>query len=324
MNKKIILGIETSCDDTSIAVLDNNKVLSCITMNHSCMFDKYGGIVPEIVSRLHEKNILEVYKSALKEAKIESKDIDSIAYTKTPGLSGPLHVGEIFAKSLSFQLNIKCYPINHIHAHAYSPFISEMPPHKSFLSLIVSGKTTSLFLVKKNKFIEIAKTLDDALGEVYDKIGKALGLKYPAGALIDKMFDIKKATITININQQHKVFSYSGIKSYILNLIEKEKVNNQFDVEVIASSFQKWVIDNLVKKLVYFKNENDVELITIGGGVASNSYLRERLNKVFTSTKIPLSTYSCDNAAMIAYLHFVNEYFNNLDCGIQINKNIEN
>lgn len=310
MKSKIILGIETSCDDTSVAILNNHKVLSCITKNNSCLFDKYGGIVPEIVSRLHEKNILSIYKVALKDANISSKDIDVIAYTKCPGLPGSLHVGETFAKSLSFQLNIPCFPINHIYAHAYSAFISKLPPREPFLSLIVSGKTTSLYLVDKNKFLEVAKTLDDALGEVYDKVGKALGLEYPAGPLIDKMFSLEKAKILININQPHKIFSYSGIKSHILRLIEDEKKNNtNFDIEIIASSFQKWIIDNLIKKIEFFKKESNVDLITIGGGVASNSYLRLRINEVFSRIEISSKMYSCDNAAMIAYLHFVDYYF---------------
>lgn len=310
MKKKIILGIETSCDDTSIAILNNYKVLSCVTKNNSYVFEKYGGIVPEIVSRLHEKNILNIYKTALKQANISSKDIDVIAYTKLPGLPGSLHVGEIFAKSLSFQLDIPYFPINHIYAHAYSPFISKLPPNEPFLSLIVSGKTTSLYIVNKNKFIEVAKTLDDALGEVYDKVGKSLGLKYPAGALIDKMFNIEKAKISMNINQSHKIFSYSGIKTYVLKLIENEKkINKKIDIEIIASSFQKWVIDNLIKKLEFFKNKNNINLITIGGGVASNSYLRLRLQETFPLVKISKKIYSCDNAAMIAYLYFVDNYF---------------
>lgn len=306
MERKIILGIETSCDDTSIAILDNCKVLTCITKNNGYLFDSYGGIVPEIVSRLHEKNIISIYKKVLKKANISSKDIDVISYTKLPGLPGSLHVGEIFAKSLSFQLDIPCFPINHIHAHAYSSFISHLPPSEPFLSLIVSGKTTSLYLVHKNMFVEITKTLDDALGEVYDKIGKALGLKYPAGGLIDKMFSLEKAKIPINIIQSHKIFSYSGIKTYFLNLIEN---NKKIDIEIIASSFQKWVIDNLIKKLDFFKKQNNVNLIAIGGGVASNSYLRLRIIDVFPLVKISEKIYSCDNAAMIAYLHFVNDYF---------------
>ena len=169
-----ILAIETSCDDTSIAVLEDNKVLSCVTKDSTKSLNEFGGIVPEIASRKHEEFIIDVFNDAIKLAKIRKEDINYICYTNEPGLPGSLHVGKTFALSLSYFLNIKAYPINHIDGHVLSPFINSEAK--------ASGKTTSIFVAESaNKIYEVIKTDDDALGETFDKIGKSLGYPYPQG-----------------------------------------------------------------------------------------------------------------------------------------------
>lgn len=300
-----ILGIETSCDDTSIAVLKDNIVLSCVTKNNSKELNPYGGIVPEIVARFHEKNIISTFDEAIKKANIKISDLDKIAYTNEPGLPGSLFVGEIFAKSLAYLLDIECIPINHIHGHILSPFINSEPTYP-FISLIASGKTTSIFLVENaNKIIEITKTKDDAIGEMFDKVGKALGYSYPGGPKIDKFFDINKATISFQFPPVENDFSFSGIKNKFLSLINNEKNKNKFvDTITIGSSFMKYSIDLIIKKLKFYKEKIKTDCICIGGGVANNSYFKSEIKKLFKNSYVPKSEYSTDNAAMIAFAFF--------------------
>ena len=300
-----ILGIESSCDDTSVAVLKDNIVLSCITKNNSKQLNPFGGIVPEIVARFHEENIVSAFEEAVEKANINIKDINKIAYTNEPGLPGSLFVGEVFAKSLAYSLDIECIPINHIHGHILSPFINSNANYP-FLSLIASGKTTSIFLVENaNKIVEITKTKDDAIGEMFDKVGKALGYSYPGGPKIDKNFDINKATITFNFPPVESDFSFSGIKNRFLSLINNSKnKNEEIDVITIGSSFMKYSIDLIIKKLRFYKNKLNTDCICIGGGVANNSYFKSEITKLFKNSYVPESQFSTDNAAMIAFAYY--------------------
>lgn len=306
MKNQIILSVETSCDDTSVAILKNEKILSCITISNNNKLNKFGGIVPEIASRHHEQNILKATNLALKESKISIKDITLIAYTKEPGLVGCLFVGKIFAQTLAQILKIPVIGINHIHGHILSPFINQKPIFP-FLSLIASGKTTSIFIVKSAKdIIELNKTVDDAIGETFDKIGKALGYPYPGGPWIDKNFDLNKAILNFSTQPIKANFSYSGIKNNILSLIHNKKVKNQeIDVITIGSSFMKWAIDSLIKKLKYYSEEYKCETICIGGGVAANSYFQSETKKIFKNSFVPEKQYATDNAAMIGYMAFL-------------------
>lgn len=300
-----ILSIETSCDDTSVAILQDNKVLSCIIKNDSKQLNPFGGIVPEIVARYHEENIISALDFVLKESKINLHQIHKIAYTNEPGLPGSLFVGEVFAKSLAYALDIECVPINHIHGHILSPFINSTPTYP-FMSLIASGKTTSIFLVKSaNKIIELTKTVDDAIGEAFDKVGKALGYDYPAGPKLDKFFDISKATIVNQFPPIEKDFSFSGIKNKYLSIINSSKMKNEkVDVITIGSSFLKYSIDLIIKKLKHYKQKYNVDCVCIGGGVANNSYFKKEITSIFSNSFVPESKYSTDNAAMIGYAYY--------------------
>ncbi|MCF0217836.1 MAG: tRNA (adenosine(37)-N6)-threonylcarbamoyltransferase complex transferase subunit TsaD [Malacoplasma sp.] len=300
-----ILGIESSCDDTSIAILKDNQVLSCITKNNAKQLDPFGGIVPEIVARFHQENIIPCFLEALENANIQSTQIDKIAYTQTPGLVGSLFVGEVFAKSLAFALGIEAIGLNHIHGHILSPFINSNPIYP-FLALIASGKTTSIFLVQNaNNIIELNKTKDDAIGEAFDKVGKELGYQYPAGPLLDKNFDINKATLKFSFPSVESDFSFSGIKNKFKTLIQNEyRKNKAIDTITIGSSFVKYTIDLIIKKLVHYQKKYNVDVVTIGGGVASNSYFQSCIKTIFKNSFVPLKQFATDNAAMMAYLYY--------------------
>ncbi len=305
MLKKYILAIETSCDDTSIAILDDYTVVTCVTKDSTKELNHYGGIVPEIASRKHEEYIIDIYKQCLHESKINPEEIGYICYTNEPGLPGSLHVGEIFAKSLAYFLNIEAYPINHIHAHIFSAFINTKHIDYPFLSLIASGKTTSIFLIEgPTKILELIKTNDDAIGETFDKIAKKLGLGYPGGPKIDSLFDKSKASLMLPKQSVLDNFSFSGIKSHVLRMIDQQIKSNTLDVVTIASSFMNWAINTLIEKLNYFKTKYGINNICIGGGVASNSLFKSEIKKTFKNSFVPLKEFSCDNAAMIGYLFY--------------------
>lgn len=300
-----ILAIETSCDDTSIAILKENKVLSCVTKDPTKSLNEFGGIVPEIASRKHEEFIIDVFNDAIKEAGIKKEDINYICYTNEPGLPGSLHVGKTFALSLAYFLNIKAYPINHIHGHVLSPFINSEVKYP-FISLIASGKTTSIYVAKNaNDITEVIKTDDDALGETFDKIGKALGYPYPQGPWIDKNFVLEKATIEFPHPQINKNFSFSGIKNRVISLINNKKNKKEYiDKIEIGSSFQKWAIDILMDKLEFFKEKYNTSIVAIGGGVSANSLFKTRIKELFDYSFVPEKEYSCDNAAMIGFAFY--------------------
>ena len=329
MNKRItILGIESSCDETSAAVILNQNILSNVIANQT-VHEKYGGVVPELASREHQRNIIPVVDRAIKEAKIKKEDISAIAFTQGPGLMGSLIVGTSFAKSFSLGMNIPLINVNHMQGHIMAHFIKKeglklTQPDFPFLCLTVSGGHTQIVLVRSITNMEIiGETLDDAAG-AFDKSAKIMGLPYPGGPLIDKYS--KNGDINKFKFGNHKVdkynFSYSGIKTSILRLIEKEKLADKYFVKNnlsdLCASIQYTIIDILIKKIVKASNELKINRIAIAGGVSANSYFRKRVKELSKennkSVYIPPFEFCTDNAAMIAmtgYYKYLNKDFSN-------------
>ncbi len=303
-----VLAIETSCDDTSIAILDNEQVISLVTHSQIETHNKFGGVIPEIASRLHMENIHSLIKRAFNDSGLTFKDIDAIAVTVGPGLVNTLQIGILVAKTLSLSLNIPLFEINHMTAHMFSPFIGkskESIPAKAIF-LIVSGGHT-IIGVKKNNNIEIyGETRDDAIGEAYDKVAKMLSLDYPGGPIIDKMFyQLKEENFKTFVkapvpNIKNYDFSYSGLKSWV------NKNKDNYSKEEIIYLFQKSAIQQLVNKVEKLSNEIGIDTIIIGGGVSANKYLRETISKKdFKKVYFPKIMYSGDNAAMIGYCYYI-------------------
>lgn len=316
MSKKIIiLGIESSCDDTSAAVISDGYILSNIVAGQK-VHEKYGGVVPELASRAHQQNIIPVVDTALKEAGIQKEDLSAIAFTQGPGLLGSLLVGSSFSKSFALGMNIPLIAVNHMQGHIMAHFIKQKgeenkQPIFPFLCLTVSGGHTQIVLVKSAEDMTvIGETLDDAAGEAFDKSAKILGLPYPGGPLIDKYGE--KGDKLKFIFGRHKVgelnFSYSGIKTSILRVIEKGVAENpNFITENqndLCASIQHTIVDILIKKIMKASKEFGVNEVAIAGGVSANSYLRERLLELESNYNkqvfIPKFEYCTDNAAMIA------------------------
>tara|TARA_B100000965_G_scaffold129179_1_gene107559 strand:- start:208 stop:1230 length:1023 start_codon:yes stop_codon:yes gene_type:complete len=314
MNKDlIVLGIESSCDDTSAAILKGSKVLSNIVANQS-IHEKYGGVVPELASRAHQQNIIPVVDTAIKEANIKKNDIDLIAYTKGPGLLGSLLVGSSFAKSLSLALNKPLISVNHMQAHILAHFIEhkeQKKPDFPFLCLTVSGGHTQIVKVNShNEMKVLGSTLDDAAGEAFDKSAKVLGLKYPGGPLIDKY--AKNGNINAFVFGKPKIdqlnFSFSGLKTSIMNKIntslqkDPNFINN--NLENLCASIQHSIVSILLDKILKASKKTNISNIAIAGGVSANSYLRKKLNELGIQNNlkifIPKFEYCTDNAAMIA------------------------
>ena len=325
MNDEIyILAIETSCDDTSIAIMRNNAVLSNIVSSQQ-IHELFGGVVPELASREHDKLIVPVLSEALHKSKISLNQIDVIAYTRGPGLLGSLLVGSSFAKSLSLSLNIPLIEINHMHAHILSIYIEDNidKPKFPFIALTVSGGHTQLVLVESPiKFTEIGTTLDDAAGEAFDKSGKILGLDYPAGPTIDKL--AKKGDPKRFVFTKPKVkglnFSFSGLKTNFKNFINsksEEFIKN--NINHLCASLQHTIIEILIEKILNAQKIHVINDFVVCGGVSANSYLRQKLLDLKDSHDIksylPNVCYSTDNAAMIgvnAYYKFKHSIFGEL------------
>ena len=307
----IILAIESSCDDTSAAVLKAKKVLSNVIANQT-IHKEYGGVVPELASRAHQQNIIPVVDSAIKKAKITKSNIDAIAFTKGPGLLGSLLVGTSFAKSFSMGMNIPLIQINHMKAHILSLFIDEgqKTPKFPFLCLTVSGGHTQIVLVNSiNKMEVIGTTLDDAAGEAFDKSAKILGLDYPGGPLIDK-FGKEGNTQAFSFGKP-KVdglnFSFSGLKTSILYKI-RDYINSNpnfinENLHDLCASIQFSIVNILIEKIQKAVNKTNIKEIGIAGGVSANSYLRSSLKNIAKKNNynlyIPKFEYCTDNAAMI-------------------------
>ena len=314
MNKDlIVLGIESSCDDTSAAILKGSKVLSNIVANQN-IHEKYGGVVPELASRAHQQNIIPVVDTAIKEANIKKDDIDLIAYTKGPGLLGSLLVGSSFAKSLSLALNKPLISVNHMQAHILAHFIEhkeQKKPDFPFLCLTVSGGHTQIVKVNShNEMKVLGSTLDDAAGEAFDKSAKVLGLKYPGGPLIDKY--AKNGNINAFVFGKPKIdqlnFSFSGLKTSIMNKIntslQKDPNFININLENLCASIQHSIVSILLDKILKASKKTNISNIAIAGGVSANSYLRKKLNELGIQNNlkifIPKFEYCTDNAAMIA------------------------
>lgn len=318
-----ILGIESSCDDTAAAVLHNGKIGSNIVATQK-VHQEYGGVVPELASRAHQQHIVPVVHQAVAKAGIDKSQLSAIAFTRGPGLMGSLLVGTSFAKSLAMGLDIPLIEVNHLQAHILAHFIDEPDfekPNFPFLGLTISGGHTQIVKVTDYFDMEIiGKTLDDAVGEAFDKCGKMMNLPYPAGPIIDK-----KAKIG-NPNRfkfaKPKVegldFSFSGLKTSVLYFLQKqEKENPNFieeNIDDLCASFQKTIVDILMDKLKKAVQQTGIKEIAIGGGVSANSGIREALlhNKYGWKVHIPKFEYTTDNAAMIGivgHLKYLKEDF---------------
>ncbi len=322
----IILGIESSCDDTSCAIIKNGVLLSNVTANQK-IHEQYGGVVPELASRDHQKNIVPVVDAAIKKAGVNVSQISAIAFTRGPGLSGSLLVGMSFAKSLSMALNIPLIEVNHMQAHILAHFIrseKQLPntehripdtehrtPNFPFLCLTVSGGHTQL--VKVNDYLSfelLGETIDDAVGEAFDKAAKILGLPYPGGPLIDKYAQLGDA-IKFSFSKS-KVeglnYSFSGIKTSFLYFIQNHlKENPKFieeNLNDICASYQNHLIKTLLKNLIEASLQLNIKQIAIAGGVSANSELRKQITelgkKLNWEVFIPPFEFCTDNAAMIA------------------------
>ena len=317
-NKDIyILGIESSCDDTSAAILKNDKVLSNVIANQD-IHKNYGGVVPELASRAHLSNIIPTVESAIKEAKISLDQLSAISFTKGPGLMGSLIVGTEFSKALGISLKIPVIEVNHMQAHILVHFINNgsIQPSFPFLGVTISGGHTQFILVKNYFEMEIlGETLDDAIGEAFDKCGKKLGLGYPAGPLIDKIAkkgDEDKFKFPLPKVEGGNI-SYSGTKTAFINFLHKNKTKNiEFinqNINDICASIQKNLIDNLMNKVHLLSLENNLDTIVFGGGVSANSYLKKRLEKYSNDNNlkifIPEIQFSTDNAAMIGIVGYL-------------------
>ncbi|MBR5832137.1 MAG: tRNA (adenosine(37)-N6)-threonylcarbamoyltransferase complex transferase subunit TsaD [Bacteroidales bacterium] len=310
----IILGIESSCDDTSAAVLQNDRILSNVIASQK-VHEQYGGVVPELASRAHQQNIIPVIDAAISNAGIDKKDISAVAFTRGPGLLGSLLVGVSFAKSFSQALNIPLIDVNHLQAHVLSHFIKEnddsVVPQFPFLCLLVSGGHTQIVLLRDYFDMEIiGNTIDDAAGEAIDKAAKIMELGYPGGPIIDRLAKegdpLKFKFATPNIKGYD--YSFSGIKTSFLYFLRDNLVDNpnfiQENINDLCASIQHCIVSFLLKKLHKAMKDTGVKQVAIAGGVSANSYLRTQLTEMGRKNKwdvfVPKFQFCTDNAAMVA------------------------
>lgn len=333
MKRNLILSIESSCDETSAAIIeDGREVLSNVIASQISTHEKYGGVVPEVASRMHVEVINKVVMESLEEANIELKDIDAIGVTYGPGLVGALLVGLQYAKGLAFSTKKPLIGVNHIEGHISANYIEHKDLKPPFVSLVVSGGHTFIVHVKNyGEYEVIGQTRDDAAGEAYDKVARALGLGYPGGPKIDKLskegnpdaIKFPKA----NFHEDTLDFSFSGVKSAVLNYLNKSKMQNiEVNKADVAASFQKAVVDVLTENALKTCEKKGINKIAIAGGVASNSALRSKLTEEAEKNGIkvlfPSPILCTDNAAMIgsaAYFNFISNKTNNLDLNAKPN-----
>ena len=327
----LILGIDTSCDDTSASVVeDGRKILSNIVSSQSDIHSRYGGIVPELASRRHIEMIMPVVDEAIKQAGISFQDLSAVAVCKGPGLIGSLLIGCSFAKALCYSRNIPLVAVNHLEGHLLSVFLDSPSPEFPFLSLIVSGGHTSLNIAEDyGRYIELGRTRDDAAGEAYDKVSKLLGLGYPGGPVIDRLaemgdpraIDFPRAYLPESFD-----FSFSGLKTAVLQFLRKENLLDAPmppDPELlhnIAASFQAAVVDVLVRKTEWAVKKKWIKQVTLSGGVSANSGLRKKMLETGREQGfevfVPPVSLCTDNAAMIAaaaHHRFIKKDFAGLD-----------
>ena len=332
MKDVYILAIETSCDETSMAIVKNGcKVESFTVLTQMDTHAEFGGVVPEIASRMHTENITMVFESTMKKSKITMDEIDAIAVTYAPGLLGSLLVGVEFAKTLSYVYDKPLVAVNHTIGHIYANAIDN-ELRFPLLALVVSGGHTDLILMEGDyQFKILGSTLDDAIGECYDKVARVLGLKYPGGPNVDKLAREGSNTYKLPkpVNDNTYNFSFSGLKSSIINLVHNESQRgNEIRKEDLAKSFQDVAIDELKRKVELALQNLEVNNLIIAGGVSANLYLREEMKKLADTydiyLNIPEFKYCTDNAAMIgaaAYpLYLKNEFADfQLDAKSQVN-----
>ncbi len=320
----IILGIDTSCDDTSASVVkDRTQILSNIVSSQTDIHAKFGGIVPELASRRHIEMIVPIVNEALQQAAVSFSDLAAVAVCHGPGLIGSLLVGCSFAKAVCFSQDVPLVGVNHLEGHILSLFLEEKRPEFPFLSLIVSGGHTSLYIAEGyGKYTELGRTRDDAAGEAFDKVSKLLGLEYPGGPVIDRLarqgnpqaIRFPRAYLPKSFD-----FSFSGLKTAVLNHRMKYGVNSAH-IPDIAASFQSAVVDVLVRKSEWAIKKKGIKRLTLSGGVSANSLLRMKMREMGkdrgVEVYIPSKELCTDNAAMIAaagHHHVAEKNFAQLD-----------
>lgn len=311
----LILGIETSCDETAASVVeDGRKILSNVVASQTSIHSKFGGVVPELASRKHIQNIIPVISKALSDAGISLNDVNGIAVTQCPGLVGSLLIGISVAKSLAYTKELPIVGLDHVEGHIYANFLEHEELIPPFISLVVSGGHTNLiYVAEKRTYEKLGQTLDDAAGEAFDKIAKLLDLGYPGGPIIDRMAkegDPEAIAFPRPMQKDPSLnFSFSGLKTAVLNHVKKEKEagRNINPIDIVAS-FQAAVVDVLVEKTLRAAELKNVKAITLAGGVAANSALRkrftERCQDLGFTLYYPSIILCTDNAAMIAALGY--------------------
>ena len=329
----IILGLESSCDETACAITDNGKLLANVISSQIDVHRKYGGVMPEIASRLHLENVGCVISEALNVANVKMEDVTAIAVTRGPGLIGALHVGLQAAKTLSLIYNIPLIPVHHLAGHIYAnEFIK--PLKFPLLAVVVSGGNTELVYMKDHLNFEIiGETKDDAIGESYDKVARVLGLPYPGGVEIDRLAKTGKHTYKVPtpLHDGSLNFSYSGLKTAVINLVHNlEQKGEKIVIEDMAKSFQDVAVGMVMDRVKKAVKEYKVKEIVLAGGVSANSYLRSEIVEAFKDTdidvEIPPLWCTTDNAAMIAkvgeYL-YKDKVFATLNLGVDPSWRIE-
>lgn len=303
----LTLGIESSCDETSVAVInDQFQILSNVIISQIEIHQTFGGVVPEIAARNHIENILPVLDEALRKANVTINQIDQIAATTEPGLPGAVMVGRVFGKSLANALNLPFFAVNHLHGHMASLRLSNPNLQPPMLCLLVSGGHTILYRVNEKWEIRtLCTTADDAVGEAFDKVARVLGLAYPGGPKISQHADMKLPFTPIMNKFPKNTFSYSGLKTAVLNYINHEKQKgNVINLPEICANFQYCAVAQLLNKTREYLQQTGIKTLGICGGVSANQYLREQFNNMCQELKVQLylpSPELCgDNAAMIA------------------------
>lgn len=330
---KTILAIETSCDETACAIVRDEKLLSNVVATQIDVHAKYGGVMPEIASRLHAENISIVISEALQKAEVKLEEVDGFAFTRGPGLIGALHVGMQAAKTLAMIYNKPLIPVHHLAGHIYAnEFVGELK--FPLLAVIVSGGNTELVIMEKDlDFKIIGRTKDDAVGECFDKVARVLGLPYPGGIPIDKLAKEGKHTYKLPspLHDKSYDFSYSGLKTNVINLVHKIEQNGaKVNVNDMCRSFQDVAIDMIIDKSMRAAKDFGVRQVVLAGGVSANSYLRKRMEeetrKLNLEIIIPPMWCCTDNAAMIAKVGsrlYDEKLFASLDISVDPNWEIE-
>ena len=322
MKDVLIMGIESSCDETSVAIVKNGReVLSNVINSQIKIHEEYGGVVPEIASRCHTEVINKIMKEALEEAKVTLDDIDAIAVTHGPGLVGALLVGVSYAKGLSYVTGKPLIPVNHIEGHIAGNYLTHNDLKPPFLCLIISGGHTHLVKVTDyNDFEILGKTRDDAVGEAFDKVARVVGLGYPGGPKVDNLAKEGKPNIKLPVTHFDNLdFSFSGIKTAVINLNHKDPNINKAD---LCASFQAAVTEMLTSNVIKAIKEFDTDKIVIAGGVSRNSYIRKSFDDLANELNIkvyyPEPILCTDNAAMIAAMGYYN-YINEESADLKLN-----